>query len=405
MRRPIVLVLLAALLASGTVQAQSGPSGGEIRIGVLSDMSGVLADTGGPGSTLAAQMAAEDFAAAEKPSFEVRVISSDHQNKADIAASTARRWFDQDRIDLIVDIPNSAAALAVLNIAREKNRMVIVTGAVTSRITEEDCAPTVLHWVYDSYATAGTTARAVTRQGNKSWFFITSDYVGGYALEEDAMNGVTGQGGTVLGRIRHPFPESDFSSFLLTAQASGAKVIGTANAGVDTTNLIKQAAEFGLNKVMDLAATVLFITDVHSLGLASAQGMFLTTAFYWDYDDKTRAWARRFYARAGKMPTMVHAGVYSGVLHYLKSVQRGGSRDVARVLKEMRSAPVEDMFSRNGHLREDGLMVHDMFLAQVKAPSESKAAWDYYKILEVIPGDRAFRPLSESKCKLVGKPD
>lgn len=392
-----------ALLAGGHAWAQGIISDGEVRIGVLTDLSGIYSDLSGPGSVLAAQMAIDDFKAEAKPSFPIRLYSADHQNKPDVASAKARSWFDQDRVDMVADLPASSVALAVAKLGKEKGRMVIVSGAASTRITNEDCAPTVLHWTYDTYALAVGTARAVVKQGGDSWFFMTADYAGGHALEKDAADVVLANGGKVLGRVRHPFPGTDFSSYLLQAQASGAKVIGLANAGSDTTNTIKQAVEFGITRKQSLAATLMFITDIHSLGLEKSQGMHLTEGFYWDFDDKTRAWSKRFFATQKRMPTMIQAGVYSSVLHYLKSIKAAGTDEPQAVVKKMRELPVVDMFARNGVLREDGRMVHDMYLFQVKAPAESSAPWDYYKVRQIIRGNTAFMPIEKSTCAHVKK--
>ncbi len=392
-----------ALLTLGSAAVAQSFSDNEVRIGVLTDMSGVFSDLSGPGSVLAAQMAIDDFKASAKPGFAVKLLSADHQNKADIASAKARAWFDQDGVDMIADLPSSAVALAVVKLAKEKNRLVIVSGGASTSITNEECTPTALHWVYDTFSLASGTARAVVKQGGDTWFFITADYAGGKALEKDAAEVVVANGGKVLGRIKHPFPGTDFSSYLLQAQASGAKVIGLANAGNDTTNTIRQAVEFGITKKQSLAATLMFITDVHSLGLATAQGMYLTEGFYWDLDDQTRAWSRRFFGVQKRMPTMIQAGVYSSVLHYLKAVKAARSDEPGAVLQKMRELPVSDMFARHGTLRADGRMVHDMYLFQVKKPEESKYPWDYYNVRQVIPGDQAFQSLDKGSCAHVKK--
>ena len=392
-----------ALLTLGSAAVAQSFSDNEVRIGVLTDMSGVFSDLSGSGSVLAAQMAIDDFKASAKPGFAVKLLSADHQNKADIASAKARSWFDQDGVDMIADLPSSAVALAVVKLAKEKNRLVIVSGGASTSITNEECTPTALHWVYDTFSLASGTARAVVKQGGDTWFFITADYAGGKALEKDAAEVVVANGGKVLGRIKHPFPGSDFSSYLLQAQASGAKVIGLANAGNDTTNTIRQAVEFGITKKQSLAATLMFITDVHSLGLATAQGMYLTEGFYWDLDDQTRAWSRRFFGVQKRMPTMIQAGVYSSVLHYLKSVNAARSDEPGAVLQQMRELPVSDMFARHGTLRADGRMVHDMYLFQVKKPEESKYPWDYYNVRQVIPRDQAFQSLDKGSCAHVKK--
>jgi branched-chain amino acid transport system substrate-binding protein len=393
---------VASLGIVGSAGAQ-GVSDGIVKIGVLTDLSGLYSDLSGSGSVLAARMAIDDFKASYKPSFPIELLSADHQNKPEVASAKARSWFDQDGVDMIADLPASSAALAVVKLAKEKNKVVIVSSAATTRITNEDCTPTALHWSYDTYALATGTAGAMVKQGRDSWYFLTADYAGGHALEKEATGVIQANGGKVLGHSKHPFPGSDFSSYLLSAQASGAKVVGLANAGTDTTNAIKQAAEFGITPKQTLAATLMFITDVHSLGLEKSQGMYLTEGFYWDMDDQTRAWSKRFFGVQKRMPTMAQAGVYSSVLHYLKGVQAAGTDDANRVVKKMRELPVNDMFARNGVLREDGRMVHDMYLFQVKRPQESASPWDYYHLRQTIPGAQAYLPLEKSVCAHVKK--
>jgi branched-chain amino acid transport system substrate-binding protein len=397
-----ITALLACALAGGA-QAQAGKySDDVVRIGVLTDLSGTYADLAGSGSVLAAKMAVEDFGKKVngKP---IEVVSADTLNKADTAANKAREWFDRDGVDMVVDLPASSVALSVAKVAQTKSKIMVAVSSSTTRLTNEDCSPTVMHWAYDTYALATATARAIAKQGGDSWYFLTADYAGGHALMMDASAVVKQTGGKVLGESRHPFPGSDFSSFLLKAQASGAKVIGLANAGNDTVNSIKQAVEFGITGKQMLAATLLFDTDVHSLGLKYAQGMYLTTGFYWDLNEKTRAFGRRFFAAHKRMPTMAQAGVYSAVLHYLKAVKAAGTDDSTIVAAEMKKIPVNDVFAENGKVREDGRMVHDMYLAQIKKPEESKYPWDYYHIRQVIKGDDAFLPLSKSLCVLVKK--
>ncbi|QTL05086.1 ABC transporter substrate-binding protein [Aquabacter sp. L1I39] len=394
--------LMAGLLLSSPALAQY--AGGGVKIGVLTDMSGAYSDLAGKGSVEAARMAIEDFG---KPinGKPVELVSADHQNKADIASSTARAWYDTQDVDAIFDINGSVAALAVRDVAKEKGKVDINSGAASMALTNKACSPTGLHWTYDVYSLAAGTGNAVTSGGGKSWFFITADYTFGHDLENQVAKIVKEKGGTVKGAVRAPFNNADFSSYLLQAQASGAQIIGMANAGADTINTIKQAREFGITQSgQTLAALLLFLTDIKSVGLDASQGMVLTTGFYWDYDDKTRAWSKRFAERmGGKMPTMVHAGVYSSVLNYLKAADAAGTDEGVKVIAKMRETPVEDMFARNGKIREDGRMVHDMFLAKVKAPKDSKGPWDFYEITRVIPGDEAFQPLSESTCPLVAK--
>lgn len=395
--------LAAATLAAAPAFAQSKISDNVVKLGVLTDMSGTYSDLAGPGTVEATRMAIEDFVKNEKPDFKVEMVSADHQNKADISANKAREWIDTAKVDAIVDLVTTSTALAVMKVANEKNRISLVSGAGSTPITNEQCNDTTAHWAYDTYSLPVGTAKAVVKQGGDTWYFITADYAFGHSLEKNTSDVVKASGGKVLGSVRHPFPGSDFSSFLLSAQASGAKVIGLANAGNDTINSIKQAREFGITPQQTLAGLLMFISDVHSLGLDATGGMYLTTGFYWDYNDETRAWSKRFFDKMKRMPTMVQAGNYSSVYHYLKAVKAAGTDEAKAVMAKMREMPVNDFFAKNGKLREDGRMVHDMYLAQVKKPSESKYDWDYYHIREVIPGDQAYIPLSESKCPLVKK--
>jgi branched-chain amino acid transport system substrate-binding protein len=398
MRLKVLALATAATLLAGSALAQDI----SIKIGVLNDRSGTYADLSGEGSVVAARMAVEDFDAAGK-GIAVEIVSADHQNKPDIASNIARQWIDEEGVDVIADVPTSSAALAVHEIVREKNKIFLVSGAAASDITGEKCSPNTVHWTYDTWALAHGTGSAMVGQGGDSWFFLTADYAFGHALERDTSAVVEAAGGQVVGTVRHPFPGQDFSSFLLQAQSSGAKVIGLANAGADTTNAIKQAHEFGITAGgQSLAGLLIFITDVHALGLETAQGLVLTEAFYWDLNDQTREWSKRFAeAHNGSMPTMVHAGVYASVLHYLKAVEAAGSKDAAAVMAKMQEMPSEDPLFGTGTVRKDGRHVHDMYLFQVKAPAESQAEWDYYKLLATIPAEQAFRPLEEGKCPLV----
>ena len=389
--------------ATPTAAAPGKISDGVVKIGVLTDLSGLYSDLAGSGAVLATQMAIDDFKAQAKPDFKIEMISSDHQNKGDISANKAREWFDTQQVDVVVDLVTTSTALAVMKVAKEKNKITLVSGAASTPITNEECTPTNVHWTYDTYALANGTGRTVVEQGGDTWFFVTADYKFGHSLENDTAEVVKKNGGKVLGTVRHPFPGTDFSSFLLQAQASGAEVIGLANAGTDTTNSIKQAAEFGITPKQSLAGLLMFISDVHALGLKATQGMYLTTGFYWDRNDETRAWSKRFFEKQQRMPTMVQAGDYSAVMHYLKAVQAAGTDDAAAVMKQMKATPVKDFFAENGKIRDDGRMVHDMYLVQVKKPEESKYDWDYYHIRQVIPGDQAFQPLEQSKCPLVKK--
>jgi branched-chain amino acid transport system substrate-binding protein len=388
-----------ALLGGG---AQAEISGNAVKIGVMNDQSGLYADLAGQGSVEAARMAVEDFGELDGASIEV--LSADHQNKPDVGSNIVRQWIDVEGVDVIVDVPTSSVALAVTEITREKNKVFLVSGAATTELTGAACSPTTIHWTYDTYALAVGTGRAMVQEGGDSWFFITADYAFGHQLEEDTANVVKEQGGEVLGSVRHPLSTADFSSYLLQAQGSGAKVIGLANAGTDTTNAIKQANEFGITQAgQQLASLLMFLSDVNALGLDVAQGLVLTTGFYWDMNDETRAWSERFNERAGQMPTMVQAGVYSAVMHYLNAIKATGSDEAPAVVEQMKATPVNDFFAKNGTIREDGRMVHDMYLARVKKPDESKGQWDYYEILRTIPADQAFLPIEESACPAVNQ--
>jgi branched-chain amino acid transport system substrate-binding protein len=397
-----VLAAAAALALSAGAQAQV--SGNVIKIGVMNDQSGTYADLAGPGSALAARMAVEDFKAKEK-GLNVEVVSADHQNKPDVGSQIARKWYDSDGVDVIVDVPTSSVALAVNNITKEKGKAFLVSGAAASDLTGKACSPNTIHWTYDTWALANGTGSAIVKTGGDSWFFLTADYAFGHALERDTEAVVLKNGGKVNGKVRHPFPSSDFSSFLLQAQASKAKIIGLANAGADTTNAIKQAAEFGIVKGgQNLAGLLVFLTDVHALGLDKAQGLIFTETFYWDLNDQTRAWSKRFAAANGnKYPSMVHAGVYSSVLHYLKAVEAIKSDDGTKVIEQMKKTPTDDPLFGKGSVRADGRKVHPAYLVEVKKPSESKGPYDYYKIRATIPADQAFRPLDQGECPLVKK--
>jgi branched-chain amino acid transport system substrate-binding protein len=406
MKRKLLSTLLIAALAGAAPAALAqgkGISDNVVKIGVLTDMSGTYSDLAGQGSVMAVEMAVKDFIEKEKPGFKIEVISADHQNKGDISANKAREWFDTAQVDMIVDLVTTSTALAVMKVAKEKNRITLVSGAASTPITNEQCTDTNVHWTYDTYALAVGTGRAVVKQGGDTWFFLTADYAFGHSLERDTATIVKEMKGKVVGSVRHPFPAQDFSSFLLQAQASKAKVIGLANAGNDTINAIKQAREFGVTPKQSLAGLLMFITDVHSLGLDLTQGMYLTTGFYWDFNDDTRAWSKRFFEQRKRMPTMVQAGNYSATMHYLKAIKAAGTDDTAAVMAKMKATPVNDFFAKNGKIRVDGRMVHDMYLAQVKKPAESKSPWDYYHIRQVIPAEEAFMPLAQSKCPLVKK--
>ena len=381
---------------------QGAISGDVVRIAVLTDMSGPYSDVGGPGSVEAARMAVADFGG-KVLGKSVEVVYGDHQNKADIASQTVRAWIDTQGVDMIVDANNSAVALAIAKIVTEKKRIFIAGGVGTTRLTNEECSPYVVQYIFDTYALANGTARAIVKNGGKSWFFVTVDYAFGHALEQDAANAVRAAGGNVVGQVRHPLNAADFAAFMLQAQASKAEVIGLANSGNDTINSIKSASEFGLTKSQTLAGLLVFSTDIHSLGLGLTQGMLMTDGWYWDYDDDTRKLGRRFFEKMKKMPTMTQAGVYSAVLSYLKSVRAAGTDDADAVMSELKKLKINDSFAKNAYVREDGRMMHDMYLMQVKKPSESKYPWDYYNVKAVIPAEQAFQPLSLSRCPLVKK--
>ncbi len=399
-------VLAGVMLCAAPVGATESPriSDGVVKIGVLTDMSSIFSDIGGKGSAVAAQMAVEDFGG-KVLGAPVQVVSADHQNKTDVAATLARGWFDNQKVDVIQDALPSSVALAVSNLGKLKHKIVIASGAGTTRLSNEDCSPYTVQYSYDTYAFAANTVKALAKSGDKSWYFLTVDYALGASLEKDGTDALAASGGKLAGKARHPINSADLSSYLLQAQASGAKVIGLANAGADTVNAIKTAADFGIGSggKQKLAGLHMFISDIHSLGLQAAQGMLLTTSFYWDRDDATRAWSQRFYERTKRMPTLVHAGVYSSTLHYLKAIQAAQTDDSDAVMAKMRETPVNDFFAKDGRIRADGLMVHDMYLVEVKRPDESKRPWDFYKIKSVIPASEAFRPLSASTCPLVRK--
>jgi branched-chain amino acid transport system substrate-binding protein len=399
-RFAIALMLVCAAVGSGADRAGAQVSDGIVRIGVLNDQSGLYADLGGPGSVIAAKMAVEDVGGSVlgKP---VDVIFADHQNKADIGAAIARQWFDAEKVDLAIGFDNSAVALAVEQLAAEHNRIAIAGAVGSTAFTGKSCTPTEASWIYDSYALTTSLARSVVAEGRDSWFFLTVDYAFGHSLEADATSAVRAAGGKVLGSVRHPLNTSDFSSYLLQAQSSGAKVVALANGGGDMINATKQANEFGLTRGgQSIVSLLVFITDIHSIGLKNAQGLKFVTGFYWDRDAETRAWSKRFFSRHGAMPTQAQAAVYSAVRHYLRAVVAAGTDEAKAVMAKMRDMPVDDFFANSGRLREDGRLLHDMYFAQVKTPEESTEPWDYYKILGAIPADRAFRSLADSGCPL-----
>jgi branched-chain amino acid transport system substrate-binding protein len=398
---------LAAVVAAGLVLAASGTaataqiSDDVVKIGVLTDMSSLYADSTGKGSVVATEMAVADYGGKVKGK-PVEVISADHQNKPDVGVAIARNWYDNEKVDAIFDVPTSSVALPISALTREKNRIHINSGGGSSDITGPACSPNTVHWTYDTYALSNVAGKAMVKRGEDTWFFITADYAFGAALERDASNVVKESGGKVIGGVRHPLNSSDFSSYLLQAQASKAKVVALANAGGDTTTALKQAAEFGImqggQKMIPLLEE---ITDTHSLGLKEAQGLIVTDAFYWDMNDETRAFSNRFNEKVGHMPTMLQAGLYSATMHYLKAIEAIGTDEAPKVMAQMRATPVNDFFAKNGKIRIDGRMVHDMYLFEVKKPSESKGEWDLYKLLATVPGDEAFRPLDKGGCPLV----
>ena len=403
MKSLLSLIALAAALGGGVAQAQY--TDGIIKIGVMNDMSGTYKDLSGQGSVIAARMAAEDFGAADK-GMKVEIVGADHQNKPDVGSNIVRTWIDTDQVDVIVDVPTSSVALAVNEIVRDKNKVFLVSGAAASDLTGPQCTPNTIHWTYDTWALANGTGKAIVKTGGDTWFFLTANYAFGLALERDTAAVVVKNGGKVLGQVRHPFPATDFSSFLLQAQASKAKVIGLANAGADTINSIKQAAEFGIVQGgQSLAGLLVFITDVKALGLQTAQGLVLTEAWYWDQNDTNREFAKKFAEQNnGVYPSMVHAGVYSAVTHYLKAVEALKSDANGKaVVAKMKEMPTNDKLFGQGTVRADGRKIHPMYLFEVKKPAESKGPWDLYKLRATIPADEAFRPLSEGGCPLVNK--
>jgi branched-chain amino acid transport system substrate-binding protein len=396
---PLLLAGLALAVTGGTASAQI--SDDVVKIGVLTDMSSLYADATGKGSLTAVQMAVSDYGSKVrgKP---VEVVSADHQNKPDVGVSIARSWYDNDKVDAIFDVPTSSVALPISALTREKNKIHINSGGGTSDLTGVACSPNTVHWTYDTYSLSNVAGKAMVKRGEDTWFFVTADYAFGQALERDAANVVKENGGKVLGDVRHPLNSSDFSSFLLQAQASKAKVIGLANAGGDTQNALKQAAEFGIIQAgQKVAALLVEITDVYSLGIKATQGLIVTDAFYWDTNDETRAFSKRFNEKIGHMPTMIQAGLYSATMHYLKAIDAIGTDEAPKVMAQMREMPINDFFAKNGKIRIDGRMVHDMYLFEVKKPEESKGAWDLYKLLATVPGDEAFRPLDKGNCPLV----
>jgi branched-chain amino acid transport system substrate-binding protein len=407
MARKIISSLLLGTALAFAAGSSAMAQDKTIKVGALSDQSGLYADLGGPGSTLAAQMAIEDSGLTAK-GWKIDLISGDHQNKPDIGTAIARQWFDVDKVDIVVDVPNSGVALAVNNVIKEKNGVYINSGAATSDLTNAQCSPNTVHWTYDTYMLAHTTGQALVKAGGDTWFFLTADYAFGAALERDTTAVILANGGKIVGGVKHPLNSSDFSSFLLQAQSSKAKIIGLANAGGDTTNSIKQAAEFGIVKGgQKLAALLLFITDVKAIGLETAQGLNFTETFYWDLNDQTRAFSKKFAARMknGAPPSMVQAGVYAGLMHYFKALEAlgGNPHDGVKVVEKMKSIPTDDPLFGKGEIQPNGRTIHSAYLFEVKKPAESKGPWDFYKLVGTVPGDQAFTPLADSKCAMLKK--
>ncbi len=391
----------AALLAATAISSAAEVSDGKVKIGILNDQSGVYADFGGKWSFEAAKMAAEDFGG-KVLDAPIEIITADHQNKPDVAANIARQWYDTEQVDAIMELTSSSVGLAVQALSKDKKKITINTGAATSELTGKQCTPYGFHWAYDTHALAVGTGGSLVEQGGDTWYFLTADYAFGYSLEEQTSKFVESKGGKVLGSVRHPLSTTDYSSFLLQAQSSGAKVVGLANAGLDTSNAIKQAAEFGIVAGGQRLAALLFtLAEVHGLGLEAAQGLTLTEGFYWDRDDESREFSKRFFDRTGRMPNMIQAGTYSAVLQYLKAIKEAGTDETEAVAKKLHEMPVNDVFARNGKVGANGRMIYDMYLMEVKKPDESKAPWDYYKVLATIPGDQAYLKPEESGCPLV----
>jgi branched-chain amino acid transport system substrate-binding protein len=398
-KRKMVVAMVASALLGTSAVAQDAP----VNLGVLTDMSSLYADNGGQGSVVAAQMAVDDFGG-KVLGRSIQIVASDHQNKADVGAAIARRWLDNEDVEAILDVPNSAVALAVQGIARDKKKLFLATGAATSRLTGDECSLTGIHWTYDTYALSQGTAKAISRLGAKSWFFLSADYSLGAQLEADSRKVIEATGGKVVGAVKHPVNTPDFSSFLLQAQSSNADVIALADAGGDFINAVKQAGEFGITRQQKLAGLIVFIADIHSLGLQNAKGLMLSSAFYWDLNDGTRAWSKRFIEKTQKVPTMIHAGTYGAVMHYLRAIKAADTLDGPTVAAKMREMPVNDFMTRIGRIREDGRLIRDMYLFRVKSPEESKYRFDYYELLATILGEEAFRPMEEGGCPLLKKP-
>jgi len=398
--RTALAALIAGMCAAG---AQAQVTDNVVKIGVMVDKTGVYSANGGPGGVTAVQMAIEDFGGKVlgKP---IEMVSADYQNKVDIALAKANEWVDRDQVDMIIESTDSASAIALQKLGAQKKKVILLAGSASTALTNKECSPYGVHYVYDTYSLATGTGRAIMESGGDTWYFLTADYAFGSSLEKDTTKVINDMGGKVLGTIKHPLSASDFSSFLLQAQASKAKIIGFANAGKDTQNAVRGAAEFGLTKTgQKLATLLIFDTDLKGMGLPIAQGLLFTTGYYWDMNDETRAWSKRFYARHKAMPTMIQAGMYSATMHYLKSIQASGTDSPEAVMQKMKATEINDFFAKKGKIREDGRMVHDMYLAEAKKPSESKSEWDLMKILKTIPGDQAYQPMSEGSCPLVKK--
>ena len=405
MKRQTLCALIAGLGAALGGAAHAQISGGVVKIGVMNDMSGPYADVTGHGSVVAAKMAVEDYVKDTGSKLKIEIVSADHQNKPDVGSSIARKWYDSDGVDMIVDVPTSSVGLAINQVTKEKGKAYVNTGSATSDLTGKDCSPNTVHWLYDTWMLAHGTGSAVVKSGGDTWYFLTADYAFGHALERDTSEVVKASGGKILGSVKVPLNTQDFSSFLLQAQSSKAKIIGLANAGGDTINSIKQAAEFGIVKGgQKLAGLLVFLPDVHGLGLNTAQGLQITESWYWDLNDASRAFAKRFAAQhGGKYPSSDHAGVYAGVLHYLKAVDAAKTDDGTKVVAKMKELPTDDPLFGKGSIRADGRKIHPVYLFEVKKPSESKGPYDYYKVLQTIPADKAFRPIDQGNCPLVAK--
>lgn len=398
LRKAIGLIVAAGLLSS---TAQAAISDDEIRIGYLADMSGTYRDLSGPGGLEALKMAVEDFGG-QVNGKKIVLFNADDLNKPDVGANTVRQWIDEKNVDVVTGLVATSVVMAVNKIVEQENKLALISGSASSALTNEFCSPNHIHWVYDTYALSNGTAHAVLQEGGKDWFILAADYAFGHALEADLTKVIEAEGGKVVGKVRHPFPSNDFSSYILQAQGSGAEVVALANAGADMVNALQTASQFGLTQSgQKLAGMVVFLNDVHSMGLDVTQGLMLTTGWYWDMNDETREWAQRYHKRVGRMPTMAQAGVYSSTIHYLNAVKATDSDDSQVVRSKMIETPINDMFAKNGKIREDGRMVHDMYLAQVKTPAESKSEWDLYNILRTIPGEQAYRSLADSQCKLI----